>query len=497
MKKIGFLLAIIALYLQITPTQAASTVKVSIAIENSFDELYESQIRKIDSIGVSNGLPYLGGNTTCQDLEDQNCKDALIGILAETILPLCDSQDKRDCIESLRVKLVGEPESNAKFEGNLEGKVLEENRDKNISSGSTSSIFSVLDKKKNFQYFLVTVQLNQFLALESMGGYSDAQNPYFSANIKKVSLDSKSGCFGIFRGTCVSEAKLDESSFTLTVNLKKSPPKWLAGRIEKPSVKVSNIDNGVKVLISGASVQVPVVQGSVPVNLFSNFPRGFSKSYVQSAADRGTELVIDSGMALMYADDVFEALNEKSAGVKSYWKLNGSSQFTAFCSEALKVDCLQGGNGPCVEKSSEFSGVLGTNALAFKRNPPNLINDEMQFLLASPHYTPDSKLTTGNFSIEASSKMLRCVYGLPDLPLFAEITVITDGESQKAASKSFSEKNGISRINVNNFTFSTPVIKIKLSQVAPKLSITCLKGKAQKLVTGLKPKCPAGYKKVI
>jgi hypothetical protein len=92
--------------------------------------------------------------------------------------------------------------------------------------------------------------------------------------------------------------------------------------------------------------------------------------------------------------------------------------------------------------------------------------------------------------------MLRCVYGLPDLPLFAEISVVTDGAIQKTGTKSFSEKYGVSRINVNNFTFSTPVIKVKLSQVAPKLSIICLKGKAKKLVTGVKPKCPAGYKKV-
>jgi hypothetical protein len=496
MKKIVLLLSIFALCLQLTPTHAASSVKVAIAIENLSDELYESQIRRIDYIGVSNGLPYLGGSSTCENFEDQNCKDAVVGILAETVLPTCESQEKLDCVESLRVTLVGESEAVAKFEGTLEGKVFNENIDKNISSGSTSSIFSVLDKNKNLQYFLVTVQLNQLIAKKSIGGFSSTQNPYFSASIKRVVLNSKSNCLGIFRSSCISVAKSDESTFSLTVNLKNYPPKWLAGRLEKPSVKISNIDQGVKVRITGTSVQVPVVKGLVPVDLFANYPRGFSASMVQSAADRGTELVIDSGLALMYAADVFDALNEKSAEVKSYWNVNGSSQFTAFCSDELKVDCLQGGNGPCVERSSEFSGVLGTNALAFKRNPPNLMNDEMQFLLASPHYMPDSKLTTGSFSIESSSRMLRCVYGLPDLPLFAEISVVTDGAIQKTATKSFSEKNGISRINVNNFTFSTPVIKVKLSQVAPKLSITCLKGKAKKLVTAVKPKCPAGYKKV-
>jgi hypothetical protein len=65
------------------------------------------------------------------------------------------------------------------------------------------------------------------------------------------------------------------------------------------------------------------------------------------------------------------------------------------------------------------------------------------------------------------------------------------------------------------FTFSTPKIKVKLSQevsapaptatptpsavakpaAAKKTSITCLKGKTSKKITAVNPKCPTGYKK--
>jgi hypothetical protein len=78
-------------------------------------------------------------------------------------------------------------------------------------------------------------------------------------------------------------------------------------------------------------------------------------------------------------------------------------------------------------------------------------------------------------------------------------------------------------LSANNFTFSDPTIKIKLTQEAvakptpsatpsatpsvtpstaapskvavKKISITCVKGKTKKVVTGTKPVCPAGYKK--
>jgi hypothetical protein len=70
-------------------------------------------------------------------------------------------------------------------------------------------------------------------------------------------------------------------------------------------------------------------------------------------------------------------------------------------------------------------------------------------------------------------------------------------------------------MTAGGFTFSTPSIKVKLSQEQPaptpetsaspapiskpvaakKTSITCVKGKTTKKVTAVKPTCPKGYKK--
>jgi hypothetical protein len=78
-------------------------------------------------------------------------------------------------------------------------------------------------------------------------------------------------------------------------------------------------------------------------------------------------------------------------------------------------------------------------------------------------------------------------------------------------------------MTASGFTFSTPQIKVKLSQekaaptptpstsatptptptptptavplVTKKTSITCIKGKSTKKVTALNPKCPYGYRK--
>jgi hypothetical protein len=69
-------------------------------------------------------------------------------------------------------------------------------------------------------------------------------------------------------------------------------------------------------------------------------------------------------------------------------------------------------------------------------------------------------------------------------------------------------------LSANNFTFSAPTLKVKLTQevakaepspvpsasaspiaVAKKTTITCAKGKTSKKVTAIKPVCPSGYKK--
>jgi hypothetical protein len=75
------------------------------------------------------------------------------------------------------------------------------------------------------------------------------------------------------------------------------------------------------------------------------------------------------------------------------------------------------------------------------------------------------------------------------------------------------EKNGWLNFAARGFTYSSPTIKVKLSQevvveptptpsasptakpAAKKITITCVKGKTSKKVTAVAPKCPSGFKK--
>ena len=57
-------------------------------------------------------------------------------------------------------------------------------------------------------------------------------------------------------------------------------------------------------------------------------------------------------------------------------------------------------------------------------------------------------------------------------------------------------------LSLSNFHYSSPTFKVKIVQTTAttkvattKKTITCIKGKTSKKISGLTPKCPAGYKK--
>jgi hypothetical protein len=112
------------------------------------------------------------------------------------------------------------------------------------------------------------------------------------------------------------------------------------------------------------------------------------------------------------------------------------------------------------------------------------------------------------------SETARCYYGFSSAPVEAKVEVVSADNSNQVATVLVNEKDGFIKLQADNFTFSSPTIRIKLAQGAaitpskpvqpvavkatklPKqITLTCIKGKTVKKVVGTSPKCPAGFKK--
>jgi hypothetical protein len=115
--------------------------------------------------------------------------------------------------------------------------------------------------------------------------------------------------------------------------------------------------------------------------------------------------------------------------------------------------------------------------------------------LISPHLNADETEAIGTYDLVIKSEVARCIYGFSNAPIQASISIVGSNGENKVATTVINEKNGWLYLSANGFTYSSPIIKVKLSQAKnQKYSISCVKGKVTKKVTGTKPKCPAGFK---
>jgi hypothetical protein len=177
----------------------------------------------------------------------------------------------------------------------------------------------------------------------------------------------------------------------------------------------------------------------------------------------------------------------------SKWKLTG-----------LDRSGFREGNWPeCITDKTKFNGVITTNAMLMDVSPARFEDGSLVYDVAGAHLAYDGSVFKGTYDLVMSSSVARCLYQFSSAPIKATISIIAaDGSVQNIATEVVGERNGWLTLSANNFTFSAPTIKIKLFQDAPakpavnkSVTISCVKGKITKKVTGISPKCPSGYKK--
>jgi hypothetical protein len=146
--------------------------------------------------------------------------------------------------------------------------------------------------------------------------------------------------------------------------------------------------------------------------------------------------------------------------------------------------------------------------------------------VSSTHYKADNSKNVGVFSIDMPIATAKCLWGV-DLSKAVSATVAATypelGISELVTTSSRVEGNFF-KVSASGFHYSAPIIKMKVTQrattqpvtpleaspsptpsadpvVVPvvqkikKSTVTCVKGKMTKKVTGVNPKCPTRYKK--
>jgi len=148
---------------------------------------------------------------------------------------------------------------------------------------------------------------------------------------------------------------------------------------------------------------------------------------------------------------------------------------------------------------------------------PYWISSEKALALnvSSIHLRADGTQNIGTFEVQMPVKLAQCLWGV-DLSKSVSATISAvygEGNASEIVTTSAKIENDFYYLKANGFHYSSPTIKVKLTQtptiptslkpaaeikplVKKKLTIKCVKGNQVRKVTAYQPKCLAGYKEV-
>ena len=476
-----------------------------------------------------------GRTKFCDEFNTRGCNlDSSADLSITSILPVCASAIE-NCVESLQITKSDGTVVNAKFEKYFKGKTFAGVPELNMPGGSRPSLWiatGVPNSAGTEKYVVNTSMIWNY-----RGGAASVYNfqasvyaiqDKFNAGYTDSGIDTGpniNGKFGSytnigeinFSGTCIATeagycAERVEFAPNTRINLKMKLSNkvtgWLQGRISSPVIDLTQINTD----FNSLSVTADVVE--VPM-MYAQFKKSDNNAFVNDAYENkwASSLGFNGrsewrqfgpnqpvGMDLVTA--LSAAAKDTSAEVRSYWNISSLPNAS---------------NNPCMADTSKLIGFVTTNAMAYSGAAPKWDGSSLQYKVAGLHYLPDGKtLATGKYDLVMRSESARCLYGFTNAPISASISIASADGEQKVATTVVNEKNGWLYLAANGFTFSAPIINIKLTQEAVKKeevktetpapvvsspktpakakTIKCVKNGKIKTITALKPKCPTGYR---
>jgi hypothetical protein len=516
-----------------------------------------------DGASVDNNSGLIGMKTSnlkvesiswCSSINDPACADKDYFQFV-SILPYCQEANQVDCLEGVFATSKDGKElmvNNVKPFSTLVKREFTGSPSINLPSGSVPTLFDIPDAPHSAGTTYMAVVGAYGSWDKAAGGTSAAENGSIaiyavkiengSYNLIEMSTDPTRYYQRNWRtgATLEPRCKFTDSQkcavavpipldikLGVKVRYGKAIKGWFHGRIQDPTLQYIDNAGGGKTLIASASaVQVPGIsiwkkKPELPASVkafYDKAPKplgGFGSGAGNLALQQGPEdawslmLRNNTGFGDFQMNEFLTWLpvvGDKANMLPTIWTM---SLMTNFNSGII-------GN-TCGQNLDEFTGVVSTNSTQYLAGPPvfNKATDELEYKVAGPHLLPNGDLSRGTYDLTLRADFAKCLYGISGTAFRATISVISDNGQSVNAVTTVGEKNGWLNMSAKGFTYSSPTIKVKLSQDAPtptpsastspspvtkpvaakKTSITCVKGKTSKKVTAVNPKCPTGYKK--
>jgi hypothetical protein len=312
-------------------------------------------------------------------------------------------------------------------------------------------------------------------------------------------------------------------TFGYTLKLHEGIAGWLHGRISNAQAKITTASDGDQLItIEGRPTTVPGIYAWFKKG---DYPAPLKKFY--STVDKNTENAsglgwpsldgtINNGPDGLPYSIMKENFGYNEGGFEEVlaW-ISSLSDKATYSQNVWAVRSMDSGQfANCGKGSATLSGLVTTNSTMYIGKPPafDAESQSLDYKVVSPHFLPTGEEFKGSYDLIIRSDVARCIYGFSSAPVSAKITILSADGTTQVATTIFNERDGWMYLTARGFTFSSPTVRVKLSQEAiptaspnatptakaasaKKLTITCVKGKASKKVTAAKPACPTGWKK--
>jgi len=492
------------------------------------------------SIPVLTGTNATGQSETCNSIEEQGCKD-INAFSYVANYPFCTSTYSTDCIDEVfAIDQSGKKINSTNVENLPKNPILLNTKSNYHPGGSSKEIFDlpgVVHKGGSSKYAIEVMMMGAFTIADrkaASSGYSSGDASFY-VNISPVDMtmgsyeliSAKGNSFSVpkkFDRNCVvldidrcgmAQGFPSGYKFGASIRMATRIYGWLQGRIQDAAFQSEDIPGGKKITVTGYPMTVPSIAGGgdyltkLTPTLQDTYKALFaSKQYPvfdNYTADRGTA-------ALKAFSDWAPVLGDKATVMPTVWSFRNIKK------DEFVVAGLQAGRCIVSAMKTGIGGMVSTNATVYSSGPP-AFNEETQSLdykVAAPHLTSKGDVFRGYYNLKITAETARCIYNFKPIPMQATISVVSDAGEKVVGTTIVKSDDEWVELTAANFEFSSPTLRVKFSEniskvevsasvsptpiptpikVAKKSTVVCVKGKLTKKISGISPKCPAGYKK--
>lgn len=364
--------------------------------------------------------------------------------------------------------------------------------------------------------------------------------------VRKLSVGAGPHCVWADKDECGLQSEFRENTrLQLVLHLPTQMSTWLLGRMRDPLVSIEQLPTSSatneqmsRLTVTANAVEIPLIAAKVelseaneaqrryfgdPKNNIGN-PNFPNNQYGYNYA--GTSSSYD--LAFVFHEMFKKQLPTNAQLMFPRWSVRSLQSATPAFSRCQGVNY------------GKFQGLVTTNASIYQGSPPTFDGESFEYKVAGVHKKTNGEVFQGSYDLILDSRFARCLYKFSTAPVRASVSVTNPEGSSSIATSVFSEKDGMMKLSINGFTFSSPQISVKLEQdkviatpsptstpspstspspsssaspisspkttlspspsssttgASKKITIFCVKGKMVQKITSVKPKCPKGYVK--